>query len=138
MKSLIPIVGVFALLLAVAPAMAGDGFHALGQLITKDRAALPPLPDDQLASVEGGDLLLTMMQPDLQKPVPGNAIVAAIPQLRMVRSRIADQTNSVQINLVQIKQLNLQKPVPATAIAAATLQLHMARARIAAQTNLVR
>jgi hypothetical protein len=53
MERFIGVVSVVALLVAVAPAMAADVFHAFSQLPTQERAALTPLPDDQLASVEG-------------------------------------------------------------------------------------
>jgi hypothetical protein len=56
MQRLIGIVAVLALLVAVSPAIAGDAFHALSQLPTTERAALTPLPDKQLASVEGAQV----------------------------------------------------------------------------------
>ena len=41
---------VFALVVSVVPALAGESFHALSRL-----PALAPLPDAQLATIEGGD-----------------------------------------------------------------------------------
>jgi hypothetical protein len=60
MKKLIGVVSVLAFLGAVVPAMAADDvFHALSQLPTQERAALTPLPDDQLASIEGQAVCVT-------------------------------------------------------------------------------
>jgi hypothetical protein len=50
MTRLIGAVMVVALLVSVAPALAGDSFHALSRL----PAGLTPLDDAQLAAVEGG------------------------------------------------------------------------------------
>jgi hypothetical protein len=50
MTRLIGAVMVVALLVSVAPALAGDSFHALSRL----PAGLTPLDDAQLATVEGG------------------------------------------------------------------------------------
>jgi hypothetical protein len=43
-----------ALALSVAPAVAGDTFHALRTLSPVELSNLTPLADDQLAAVEGG------------------------------------------------------------------------------------
>jgi hypothetical protein len=40
------------------PVLAGDTFHALSQLSAAEQAALTPLPDDQLATVEAGEVSL--------------------------------------------------------------------------------
>jgi hypothetical protein len=50
MTRLIGIVMAVALLVSVAPAVAGDSFHVLSRL----PAGLTPLDDAQLAAVEGG------------------------------------------------------------------------------------
>jgi hypothetical protein len=50
MKRLISAVMAVALLVSVAPVLAGDSFQALGRL----PAGLTPLDDAQLAAVEGG------------------------------------------------------------------------------------
>jgi hypothetical protein len=52
MKRLIGAVMAVALLVSVAPVVAGDSFHALGRL----PAGLTPLDDAQLAAVEGGQV----------------------------------------------------------------------------------
>jgi hypothetical protein len=46
---------VVALVVSVVPALAGDGesFHALSRLPAGEQAALTPLPDAQLATIEG-------------------------------------------------------------------------------------
>jgi hypothetical protein len=52
MKRWISAVMAVALLVSVAPVLAGDSFHALSRL----PAGLSPLDDAQLATVEGGDM----------------------------------------------------------------------------------
>jgi hypothetical protein len=52
MTRLIGAVMAVALLVSVAPVMAGDSFHALSRL----PAGLSPLDDAQLATIEGGDM----------------------------------------------------------------------------------
>src|SRR5918994_1229883 len=54
MKRWISAVMVVALLVSVAPVLAGESFHALRQL----PASLTPLDDAQLATVEGGDVMV--------------------------------------------------------------------------------
>jgi hypothetical protein len=54
MKTAIGIVLAFALALSVVPAGADDSFRALRTLPAMEQASLTPLPDDQLATVEGG------------------------------------------------------------------------------------
>src|SRR5919197_2741697 len=44
---------VFALVVSVVPALAGESFHALSRLPALEQAALTPLPDAQLATIEG-------------------------------------------------------------------------------------
>ncbi|MDQ3930723.1 MAG: hypothetical protein M3328_16450, partial [Chloroflexota bacterium] len=40
----------------VVPALAGESFHAFSQLPALEQAALTPLPDAQLATIEGTEL----------------------------------------------------------------------------------
>jgi hypothetical protein len=54
MKIVIGGVLALALMVSVTPATASDTFHALSTLPTLEQASLTPLPDDQLAAVEGG------------------------------------------------------------------------------------
>jgi hypothetical protein len=58
MKTAIGIALAFALALSVVPAGAYDSFHALSTLPAVEQASLTPLPDDQLATVEGGQLTI--------------------------------------------------------------------------------
>ena len=51
MRKYIGLAVVFALVVSVVPALAGESFHALSQLPAQ--AALTPLPDAQLATIEG-------------------------------------------------------------------------------------
>jgi hypothetical protein len=53
MRKYIGLAMVFALVVSVVPALAGESFHALSQLPALEQAALTPLPDAQLATIEG-------------------------------------------------------------------------------------
>jgi hypothetical protein len=87
MKRLIGVVCVLALLVAVAPAMAADVFHAFSQLPTQERAALTPLPDDQLASIEGQAVCVTCVA------------IVIVTQLNIAVGSSADQVNFAAVNV---------------------------------------
>jgi hypothetical protein len=55
MKKYLGLAMVFALVVSVSPALAGESFHALTPLPEAQLAALTPLPDAQLAIIEGTD-----------------------------------------------------------------------------------
>jgi hypothetical protein len=56
MKIAIGTVLALALTLAGVPAFADDTFQAFSTLPAAEQATLAPLPDDQLAAIEGGDI----------------------------------------------------------------------------------
>jgi hypothetical protein len=53
MKTAIGVVLALALMVSVAPATASDTFYAFSTLPTLEQDRLTPLPDDQLAAIEG-------------------------------------------------------------------------------------
>jgi hypothetical protein len=53
MKIAIGLALALALALSSAPAIAGDTFQAFSSLPALEQASLTPLPDEQLASIEG-------------------------------------------------------------------------------------
>ncbi len=55
MKQYLGLAMVFALVVSVVPALAGESFHALSPLPAVEQAALTPLDDAQLATIEGTD-----------------------------------------------------------------------------------
>ena len=55
MKQYLGLAMVFALVVSVGPALAGESFHALSPLPEAQLAALSPLDDAQLATIEGTD-----------------------------------------------------------------------------------
>jgi hypothetical protein len=57
MKIVIGLAAALALALSAVPATAGDMFQALSLIPASEQAGLTPLTDDQLAAVEGGDIL---------------------------------------------------------------------------------
>jgi hypothetical protein len=80
MKRLIGVVCVLALLVAIAPAMAADVFQALSQLPTQERATLTPLPDDQLASIEGQGVCIACAQEVVSTQANVSVLSAALLQ----------------------------------------------------------
>jgi hypothetical protein len=67
MKIAIGLALALALALSSAPAIAGDSFHALSSLPAPDQANLTPLPDDQLASIEGGLTIVDVCRVCIQR-----------------------------------------------------------------------
>jgi hypothetical protein len=53
MKAAMGLVVALALTLSAVPVIAGDTFHALRTLSVAEQASLTPLPNEQLAAVEG-------------------------------------------------------------------------------------
>ena len=53
MKAAMSLVVALALTLSAVPVIAGDTFHALRTLSAAEQASLTPLPNEQLAAVEG-------------------------------------------------------------------------------------
>jgi hypothetical protein len=74
MKTAISVVLAFALALSAVPAVAGDTFQALRTLPAADQATLAPLPDDQLATVEGATLF---------NPLTISVNIAVLPQINV-------------------------------------------------------
>jgi hypothetical protein len=56
MKRLIGAALVLALILPVAPVLAGNTFHALSRLPATAQASLTPMDEAQLAAIEGGQI----------------------------------------------------------------------------------
>jgi hypothetical protein len=96
MKTLISLVIALALILPVSPAITGDAsarsqesatFHVLSRLPAVEHAALIPLPDDQLATVEAGEVsleigasLILFLPSDFPFPSPSTCPFAGCPE----------------------------------------------------------
>ena len=88
MKKLSIISILLALVLSIVPAMAASDesssgktpatFHALSKMPSGERAALPPLADEQLASIEGGWICLVCTGVNIAVIVPINISVLSI------------------------------------------------------------
>jgi hypothetical protein len=91
MKTAIGIVVAFALALSVVPAVAGDTFHALRALPTPEQATLTPLPDDQLAAIEG-------------KQVDLCVACFAVNTATVAQVNIATLSNALQANVARVEQ----------------------------------
>jgi hypothetical protein len=125
MERFIGVVSVVALLVAVAPAMAADVVHAFSQLPTQERAALTPLPDDQLASIEGADGIFIVMP---LKPVP--------PFSAAVSVAIVLQGAEGVFVVTSLKPLN--PSLVQAAVATALQQLNLPISSVTNQMNVVR
>jgi hypothetical protein len=75
MKIAIGIVLALALTLASVPALAGDTFQAFSTLPAAEQATLTPLPDDQLAAVEGAAPLNVNVNVQVAVPIQLNVCV---------------------------------------------------------------
>jgi hypothetical protein len=75
MKIAIGIVLALALTLASVPAFAGDTFQAFSTLPAAEQATLTPLPDDQLAAVEGAAPLNVNVNVQVAVPIQLNVCV---------------------------------------------------------------
>lgn len=56
MKTVISVAMMLALMLSVAPVMAGETFEAFSNMTVGEQGILTPLNDEQLATVEGADV----------------------------------------------------------------------------------
>jgi hypothetical protein len=82
MKKYLGLAIVVALVVSVVPALAGDGesFHALSRLPAGEQAALTPLPDAQLATIEGtgGEVEVCIICLNVAEVVQTNVAVGSL------------------------------------------------------------
>ena len=101
MTRLISAVMAVALLLSVAPVLAGDSFYALSRL----PAGLSPLDDAQLATVEGGQSELT--QSNISTVTVTQANAASITGSGIVGNNSITQSNSSTVTVNQQNSANV-------------------------------
>ena len=97
MKAAIGLVLALALTLSVVPAIVGDNtLHAFSTLSAAEQASLGPLPDDQLAAVEGaaspGGLVISV-QVAVQPQINVCALCANV-----VQTNIGDIAQGVRVS----------------------------------------
>lgn len=117
MKGMIGLALASAFVLAVAPAIAGDTFHAFSSIPPAACASLAPLSDDQLATVQGREMFVDrLMLMQILNPLFGIVDPAIIASGAAQASAMSTQSTSsvsqtqqnsggnVQTNIVQIRQ----------------------------------
>jgi hypothetical protein len=75
MNTVMSVVLALALTLSAMPALAGDTFQAFSTLPAAEQATLTPLPDDQLAAVEGAAPLNVNVNVQVAVPIQLNVCV---------------------------------------------------------------
>jgi hypothetical protein len=105
MKAIISVAAALALALSCVPAIAGDTFRALSSMPAGEQKLLTPLSDEQLAAVEGENILELIHL--LQVSTPENAATL----ISQILSYIQDQlhinlTPTTQTNVTEVIQLH--------------------------------
>jgi hypothetical protein len=78
MKTVIGLVVALALMLSAGPATAADMFQALSTIPASERVRLTPLTDDQLAAVEGENILVMIRLPLVITPENAATLISQI------------------------------------------------------------
>ena len=85
---------VVALAVSTVPALAGESFHALSRLPAIEQAALPPLPDAQLAAIEGAG----------KEGNDGCVCIVCLNLAVVIQVNVADGAYEVQLNAASADQ----------------------------------
>jgi hypothetical protein len=106
MKTVIGLAAAVILALSAAPATAGDMFQALSTIPAGERAYLTPLTDDQLAAIEGENILVLIHL--LLTITPENAATLTSQILSYIQNQLNIKlTPIVQRNVKEVIQLNI-------------------------------
>jgi hypothetical protein len=109
MKTVISLAAVLALALYAVPATAGDMFQALSLIPASEQAGLTPLTDDQLAAVEGENILVLIHL--LLAITPENAATLINQILSSIQNQLnIESTPTVHRNVKEVIQLNIGPP----------------------------
>jgi hypothetical protein len=108
MKGVIGLALAFALTLSVVPAIAGDTFHAFSTLPAAARASLAPMPDAQLAAVEGKYLdILNLLCGILPLASIGNSTSTdhgLVINIQSIFQMQWDTGGAIHTNMVEVRQ----------------------------------
>jgi hypothetical protein len=127
MKTVISLTVALALVLSVVPAIAGDTFRALSSMPAGEQGILTPLSDEQLAAIEGENILVMIRLPLVITPENAATLISQIlsyiqTQLNIkltptvltnvkevIQSRIGPTSNSQSsvVNVKEVIQLNV-------------------------------
>jgi hypothetical protein len=106
MKAVIGLAAALALALSAVPATAGDMFQALSLIPASEQAGLTPLTDDQLAAIEGGNILELIHL--LLAITPENAATLINQILSSIQNQLnIESTTPVHRNVKEVSQLNI-------------------------------
>jgi hypothetical protein len=124
MKTVISLAAVLALALSAVPATAGDMFQALSTIPAGERARLTALTDDQLAAIEGENILMLIrlllaITPENAATLTSQIFISiqnqlniestpAVPRtVKEVMQRNIGPTRNAQSNVVEVTQRNI-------------------------------
>jgi hypothetical protein len=106
MKTVIGLAAVLALALYAVPATAGDMFQALSLIPASEQAGLTPLTDDQLAAIEGENILALINL--LLAITPENAATLISQILSSIQNQLnIESTTTTHRNVKEVIQLNI-------------------------------
>jgi hypothetical protein len=106
MKTVIGLAAALALALSAVPATAGDMFQALSLIPASEQAGLTPLTDDQLAAIEGENILALINL--LLAITPENAATLISQILSSIQNQLnIESTTTTHRNVKEVIQLNI-------------------------------
>jgi hypothetical protein len=106
MKTVIGLAAALALALSAVPATVGDMFQALGLIPASEQAGLTPLTDDQLAAIEGGNILELIHL--LLAITPENAATLTSQIFSSIQNQLnIESTPTDHRNVKEVIQLNI-------------------------------
>jgi hypothetical protein len=106
MKTVIGLAAALALTLSAVPATAGDKFQALSMIPAGERARLIPLTDDQLAAIEGENIIVLIRL--LLVITPENAATLTSQILSYIQNQLNIKlTPTVETNVKEVIQMHI-------------------------------
>jgi hypothetical protein len=111
LKTVISLVAALALTLSAVPATAADMFQALSTIHASERVCITPLTDDQLAAIEGENILVMIRLPLVITPENAATLISQIlsyiqTQLNIKLTPI-DSYRTHLTNVKEVIQLNI-------------------------------
>ena len=106
MKTVISLVAALALTLSAVPATAADMFQALSTIPASERVRLTPLTDDQLAAIEGENILVMIRLPLVITPENAATLISQILSYIQTQLNIKlTPIDSYRIHLTNVKEV---------------------------------
>jgi hypothetical protein len=112
LKTVISLVAALALTLSAVPATAADMFQALSTIPASERVRLTPLMDDQLAAIEGENILVMIRRLPLvitpeNAATPVSQILSYIQTQLNIKLTPIDSYRTHLTNVKEVIQLNI-------------------------------